>query len=541
MKAVIFGTDLMYDKSGRLVPIEINTNIGYDSSNRVESTDEWLDLSGLIAYVQEKKFEKVVLDISSSLRNSFKNLEQLLQKALKGIAEVKVTAEEEYEDRENALYIRVRFSDEAVVDSYCRDKIAFLNVIYKSSKIAQKFLYKEDGEVKGEMKDFLKNGEDPNYIVKYRYPQYAVDEYPKYYKLKSLKAVQKLAESLEDDYLIMPCYLNEDNMYNGERFVLFRQWSLIVPDEEKTLRAIDMGSYTKLSGKVDRSLNKFDEKTGELLEGRVNYSSKNWMKNVGDVLLEEGDQVLMADGTWKDVGEVKRGDEVLSVDVPYAKGTNIKKHTGDYNISADVFEEESKYTVNKVRSKSKVEGFQDIIHMTFEEDQEEWWDTANSSYPVLDKEDGTVEFKELKDLEKGDKVYLIALTDPDENTKVEYVERTVKETWIERKLEEGYTLSLDGSHLFITRSPESTAGYISTTVRLEHNEEDCGEYADTHGICYWGDYTDPRDETSFLKDCWEEQAAQGGDACECSTYHQWLAGKVWTYCIGHSMDPPCIC
>lgn len=462
MRAVLLGSDLMYDKSGRLVPIEINTNVGYDNNNRVESTDEWLDLSNIVSYVQEKKFEKVVLDISSTLRKSFKDFEQRLRKALEEIVEVNVTEEEDYKDEENELYIRVRFSGEAIIDSYCRDKVAFLNIIFNSSKITQEFLYKEDGEVKGTLTTFFRNEEDPNYVVKYRYPQYNTDEYPKYYKLKSIRGVQKLAESLEDGYFVMPCHLNKDNMYKGERFVLFRQWSLIVPDEEKTLKAIDMGSYTKLSGKVDRSLNRFDEKTGELLEGRNNYISKFWMKNVKDVLLEEGDQVLMADGTWKDIEVVEKGDKVLSVDVPHTEDVDIRKHVGNLNITVEELREDSKYTVNEVTSKEKVEGFQNIVHMTFEEDSEEWWDTENSSYLTLDRKDETVEFREIKDLVVGDKIYLVKIGNIEE---VEYVERTIKEVWTERKLEEGYTLALDGSHLFITRAQESTSGYIS----IEHN------------------------------------------------------------------------
>ena len=501
MRAVILGSDLMYDKSGRLIPIEINTNVGYDSTNRVESAHEWLDLSNLVNFVQEKKVKRVVLDISSSLRRSFRAFEFKLRKALEGIAEVE-TIEGEYEDAEDSLYIRVKFSYEAVVDSYCKDKIAFLNMISKSSKIAQEFLYKEGGEVKGTMDDFLNNGEDPNYIVKYRYPQYE-SSYPKYYKLKSLKAVQKLAESLEDDYFIMPCYLNETNMYKGERFVLFRQWSLIVPDEEKVLRAIDMGSYTKLSGKVDRSLNKFDEKTGELLEGRINYSSKNWMRNVTAVLLEEGDQVLMADGTWKDIKSVKAGDEVLSVDVPHTEDIDIRKHTGNLNITVKELEEDSKYTVNEVKYKSIVEGFQDIVHMTFEEDQEEWWDTEDSSYLTLDSLRKTVEFKEIKYLKVGDKIYLIALNK--NSNKVEYVERTIKKIWVERKLETGYTLSLDGSHLFITKSPESTAGYVS----IEHNagggddpEGQCEAYCqDRYGVSLRTIACSKDEAETILEDC----------------------------------------
>ena len=469
MRSVILGSDLMYDKSGRLVPIEINTNIGYDMSNRVESTDEWLDLSNLVDYVKSKGFKTVLFDTSTAfIFNAFlPNFGKRLKEALPGV-NVRGTSEnsDSIQDSEDLLYIRISFSTEALIDSYCRDKVLFLETL-KSSTLSQEFLYKEGGEVKGVMKSFLDNGEDPNYIVKSRYPVYDSKEYPKYYKLGSLAEVKNLAKALEDDYFIMPCYLNEERMYNGERFVLFRQWSLIVSDEESTLKAIDMGSYTKLSGKVDRSKNVWS-KDGELVEGRDNYISKHWMKPVHDLLLDEDDQILMSDGSWKDAKDLKVGEEVLTVDVPHAADVDIKNHVGNYNVDVKEFEGESEYGINQVLSIGKVEGFYELVHMVFEEDDEEWYDTEMSSYPVLNRTTGTVQFKELRDLKVGDKVYLLSIPDP-ENSQVTYVERTIQDIWSEREFVEGYTVGLDGSHLFISKSPESTASYVS----LEHNLSGC--------------------------------------------------------------------
>lgn len=482
MRAVILGTDLMYDKSGRLVPIEINTNIGYDSYNRVEKDEEWLDLTSLVKFIRAKKIKKVILDCTKATLNTrFAYFSEKLTASLPKTVKVEKVQEYPEEVADNELFIRIAYNEEALVDSYCRDKVGFLNITFNSSKIAQEYLYKEDGEVKGHMSDFVDNGPyRPNYIVKFRYPQYNV-EYPKYYKLNSLDAVYALAKSLEDGYLIMPCYLNENRMYEGNRYILFRQWSLLVPDETEVLKAIDLGSYTKVSGKPVPNV--FDEETGELLGGRDTYVSKFWVRPVKDVLLEDGDQVLMSDGTWKDIKDVEKGDKVLSVDVPHTEDVDLRKHTGALNITVKELEEDSKYSVNEVLYKGKVDGFQSIIHMIFEEDNEEWWDTANSSYLTLGRQGETVEFRKLINLKEGDKIYLIKLTGIGENSKVEYVERTIKEIWTERKLEEGYTLSLDGSHLFITKSPESTAGYVS----IEHNADDPEGECQNHCNDRWGD------------------------------------------------------
>ena len=53
MKGVLIGADLMYRQDGKLVPIEINTNVGWDTYNRVETPEEALDASDLIQYAIE--------------------------------------------------------------------------------------------------------------------------------------------------------------------------------------------------------------------------------------------------------------------------------------------------------------------------------------------------------------------------------------------------------------------------------------------------------------------------------------------------------
>lgn len=480
MRAVILGTDLMYNQAGKLVPIEINTNVGFDLVNRVEKDDEWLDVSSLVEFIKKNKFKKVILDYRSPAlaATPFKKmLEKELPKVL-----IDFTEEQLEDVADDELFIRVLYNEEALVDSFCRDKIAFLKALSKSSKIAQEFIYKEDGELKGSITNFVDNGDKPNYIVKFRYPRYD-SVYPKYYKLNSLEEVQYAANVLGDDYFISPCYLNDSKMYEGERYRLIRQWSLLVPDRSKKLKAINLGSYTKLSGKPEPL--KLAE-NGEVLEGQNSFLSKYWVKTLGDSYLDKDDEILMADFSWKKIQEVKTEDKVFSVGVPYAEGVDIRKHAENYKVDEQKFISESQYILNSVTNVEEIEGFYNIVHLWFKEDQEEWWDTEDSSYPVINQ-DGTVGFKEIRHLEVGDKVLLVKV---DKET-VEYLERTITKIESERKFTTGYTISLDGSHLFISRSPESKGAY-ATVAALEHN-------AKPGGVC-------------------ECEPASAGCTCKCSTF-----------------------
>jgi D-alanine-D-alanine ligase-like ATP-grasp enzyme len=59
MRTVLVGSDFMYNKDGNLVPIEINTNVGWHNG-KVESNEESIDLTELSNFITEQGFTKVV-------------------------------------------------------------------------------------------------------------------------------------------------------------------------------------------------------------------------------------------------------------------------------------------------------------------------------------------------------------------------------------------------------------------------------------------------------------------------------------------------
>ena len=58
MRAVIVGTDFIHDSTGNLMPIEINTNIGY-SMQKIENDSDVFDMTDFQNFVTTNGFLKI--------------------------------------------------------------------------------------------------------------------------------------------------------------------------------------------------------------------------------------------------------------------------------------------------------------------------------------------------------------------------------------------------------------------------------------------------------------------------------------------------
>ena len=455
MRGVLIGADLMYRQDGRLVPIEINTNVGWDVESRVESREEVFDLDAIQTYVTLHNIEKIYLEgtlakeAGGTFEEVFPNMVEYVRPA-------------EFEERANeegVLAIRTFYNDEAFVDSFCRDKINFLEAI-KNKDFGSEYLLKTAEGFEGEITKVDDNGNLPNFILKYRYPRYDRVNYPALYKFNSVEELRAFAESndMQEDFFLMPFYVNVEKLYNG-RIQLIRNWSIFVANEDGDLDSIEIGNYTKLCGKLDEEQLVWDG--NKLIEGRKMFITNLWVSRLsGDVMADSDDLVWMADGSWKEVKDLQVGDQIKSLDVPTEGDVDITQHSEvDYNISLEEFKDLVSFRTNEVVSIQPRIGFYDVIRMYFT-DGTDWFDIATSSYPILDPEDGTVMFRNIGHLKAGDQVILMSNED-DINLQVREIERME----VERLEFEGYIISTDGSHLVLTRTSDDSEAYIS----IEHN------------------------------------------------------------------------
>ena len=472
MKGVLIGSDLMYRQDGSLVPIEINTNVGWDVMNRMEREEDMWDFSFLRSYIKEHSITDVYLEGQIQRMKNFWPEDMG--------AEVHVITKEEMDEStdesEYHLYVRSAYSDEAYVDSFCRDKVNFLNAIQNLS-FGCEYLLKTSGGLVGDITKVEDNGKLPNFLVKYRYPNYNKSKYPLAIRFDNVEKLKSWAEAnLEEDYFIMPFYYDVDNLYKAEgeensRIKLIRNWSLYIANDEGSLDSVYVASYTKLSAEIDESKIEWNEdgtcKDEETLHRMI--SSALWaLADNLDVLLEADDVVLMEDDTWKEASELKTGLKVKAVTIPTSGTVDIHKSVEDYNVSFEELTASSSYTINEIKVVHKVEGWVSETVLNFT-DGTDWFDSDASSYPVLDPKDQTVMFKKVGTIEAGDKVILME-AGATELEKPTFVIREVESTSKRRVLQKGYAISLDGNHLFLSKTSADAQAYIS----IEHNADKGG-------------------------------------------------------------------
>lgn len=455
MKAVLVGTDLMYRQDGKLVPIEMNTQVGLNNSGRLENYEDFLDFSNLVAFIQSNNITDVYLEGAVSIIKKYWP-EELQDVNVSVVAGFK----EEY-DEPGKLYVRTRYSGEALVDAFCRDKVEFLKSI-KDKDFGSEFVVKTLEGLEGEITTLTSNGDLPNFIVKYRYPAYDRSEYPKLLKFRTLRELNSWVKSnLEQDYFIMPFYFNESKLYEGrygKRLKVMRNWSLFLSEDGTSLTSLDLGTYTRFTEEIlDENSREYDGHV--LVEGRKQLLVGTGEYSISDLLAEKDDLILMTDGTWKEVQDLKIGEEVKAVSFG-DKNLKLAK-SANYGSLEDLVST-SEYVSNEIVRLQKVVGFYNEVNLTFE-DGSDWFDTENSAYPVVVSEN-EIRFKELKDIEVGDSIILIPVSAENEE-KPSFTVKEVTGISKERKEQEGYSLGLNGNHLFLSRTSEDSAAYIA----IEHN------------------------------------------------------------------------
>ena len=428
-KAVLIGTDLAYDSRGKLVPLEINTNVGWDKVNRKETPEEIFDFTELSTYVREHTIKEICLE--GKIAEICKDL---IQAAVPDVSVKTVTIsdlDKEYPD--TTLVVRTAWSPVALVDSFAANKEKFKKLIRNED-------FSEDFKIP--------EGNLPNLVVKAIKPQYNKSEYPKFYKadVTTLK--------VPNGFIVEPAVLNVKNLVEG-RIPVFRNWSLFVTDG-LNIDSIYLGTYTKVCGEeFDESKLEYDSH-GALIRGRemlvsLDDLSTQWP---ADALLETTDEVLMSDGSWKKASDLAIGDKVKSLDL----GETDIRHTGDVQISIDEISNLSEASVDFL---TRTRGYRDFVEITFK-DKSTWFDTGKSAYMI--KSEKQVRFVNIEDLKKDDVVYFLDVKTSKLSTKV------VKSAKVVRKYADTYNVSLGGNHVFYSRGAGETSAFAS----IEHNDtSDC--------------------------------------------------------------------
>lgn len=467
MRTVLIGSDFMYDKDGNLKPIEINTAVGWDGPEKVEDDVDCLDLTSLYQFVTDNNFQTIhyVGDIGplhKTLSTHYSG--SSITYEFHGVGATSITIPY-IEDNETTLIIRSAYDTTALVDdTYCRDKIEFMNLI-KDSSFGSQFAYlDENNTLVNHITSINNNGDHPNFILKARYPGHDKSVYPKFFKVTTQSELDSvIANNVTGDYFLMEYLCNTNKLWGGHLTVI-RSLNILVPPN---LESIQIGQYTKLNQNMLLDNVTYDPTTFEVESSFKESYSTNPIVGFQPKLLDT-DMVEMADGTLKTGLDLQVGDIIKTIEIPNPLGTSVDSYiSSQFGLSYETLLSDAIYTNNTVTHKQKVNTLTFINELTFE-DGSTWEDTMGSSY-LIDR-DGVVKFDNLFNIVVGDVVILLDTTD----NNINFVRKTVTSNIQVKRVFSGWYISVDTAMVFLTKTVGSTNN--ESFVSIEHNYFSCPNY-----------------------------------------------------------------
>jgi hypothetical protein len=473
MRTVLIGSDFMYDKDGNLKPIEINTAVGW-SYNKLESNENSLDLTSLQSFINSNGFTKLVYIGNIVYLNT--ELQSMTSASALQYEYFEVNGDSItipfVEDTDQTLIIRSAYDTTALVDdTYCRDKVEFLKLI-KDQSIGFQFAYKnESNELVSNITTITDNGIHPNFILKHKNPNYDKSIYPKLFKVTTQEELEIVLGNVTEDYFLMEFLFNPTKLYENH-LQLKRGLSLLFPPN---LESISLGGYTTFCVDDLNNENTYDGITFELTSSRMPYVTSDFVIKVPK--LQNGDLVVMADGTTKTAEELSIGDYVKTIDIPNPFNVNNYDEVANYGITFEELQNGTTYSSNKIINKQKISNWCYITKLNFT-DNTDWLDTEGSKY--LSIKNNEVRFLTLRQtspeentLKVGDSIILLNTSD---DTIPSFIQKEVASIEVLTQFFGGYVLEVEREHLFLTKAAaEDTTSYVA----IEHNAAAC--YASYYG------------------------------------------------------------
>jgi hypothetical protein len=455
----------MYNSVGKLVPIEINTNIGIDVMT-IENHEDIFNLNSLRDFIVLNNFTKVtyiggIRLFSNKLFELCESLGIQHDLYLQGNGLVIPYVE----DTPEHLIIRSSYDMSAIVDdTYCKVKPNFLELI-KTKTFGSQFAYiNSNGDLVNNITTINDNGDNPNFILKSYFPDYDRNVFPKFYKVTNTQELNTVLQNVTTTSFLMEVHFNPNKLYQ-DHLQIVRSYNLLVPPN---LESIQIGQYTKLPSRALDGLCTYNPVTFELdFEHRSKYLTVDG--GINGPKLMDTDRVEMADGTFKTALELQNGDIIKTIIIPNPDNIDLEDDIGNFHITYDEFVTGTTYSTNRIINKTKVDKLVDYITIHFT-DGTTWEDTVSSHYLAL--RNNEVRFLTLDQndplygLQSNDDIILVDTSDDimvnSVLKKMDYIEKT-------RTIFSGWEFTVEVVHIFLTQSESQTTSYAA----IEHNPASC--------------------------------------------------------------------
>ena len=474
MRTVLIGSDFVYNKDGSLIPIEINTAVGWHSI-KLEDDSEIIDLTNLETFITENSITKLVyIGQLNRLDKEFKTLTSGSSISYEFyFVETSAITIPFVEDNDETLIIRSAYDTTALVDdTYCRDKVNFMNLI-KDSSFGSQFAYKDvDGILVNNITTINDNGQHPNFVLKYITPGYRETIYPKLYKVSNQEELNIVLNNIDSNCFLMEFHFDNENLYQ-RHIQVKRELSILFPPN---LESISIGNYTTFCTDDVDEISVYNEETFELTSSKNPYISYEGI--IGTPKLLDGDLVIMQDGTTKTAETLEVGDYVRTIEIPNPNNLDESDETINYGITFETLQSGSTYSSNRITGIKHQNVYADITKLTFT-DGSEWFDTENSKY--LSIRDNSTRFLGLHLVENDEYALhsgdIVILADTSNETSPSFVQKIVSNIEKVSQFFSGYIIEVERDHMFLTKSStDSTISYVA----IEHNLP-CFTYSCTDG------------------------------------------------------------
>lgn len=471
MKGVIIGTDLLQNDNGDVKVLEINTNVGiYQDSN------EFFDFDGFITLLQNNSINELHFIFNGdeiNIQNTPNYGPDISVIELTFLSRLKKKCEEnnitffEYEimpnsitvpfieDAPNKFILRQAYDSTALIDSeYCSDKYKFVDLISGSGVDVD--TYVNSSEINVDTLSDVEIGDNPNLVMKYRYPGYDAKLYPKIYNVPNQEVLTDLKTNLQPDYILQK-YVYSDNNLVDNRHTVIRSMDIFYGPN---LDVFHLGSCT-VSAIVEKNV--WDDEIEDVNTGLLNNKSRvkyiNGRVSDNNEIVYHVDQetkIVDSNGNLLSIEDIEVGTTLKSINI---NGLDENISPSQFfstvtNLSTNI----NFVDTNVVEMKSQpYEGV--FIKITLE-DGTVWSDIHKTNlYVELAGTNDTV-FRRVNMLKVGDKIVSVnkitneVIAIPITNLEVTYEYKTI------------YEIDVEESDLFL-----SSIGDDNSVVKLaiQHN------------------------------------------------------------------------
>ena len=482
MKGTIIGTDLL--QQGDLVKIlEINTNttiynIGADLLN-------YDPLFEMMVSNDINQLHFIWTDMASYLPENIKQYrfaDILKEKCqLNGIEYFGYTVPLNsvtvpyIEDTPTKFILRQAYDTTALVDeTYCADKYEFISLMSGSEYLPKTYILNDEFGYDSLNSLNLEYPNEPNVLVKHRYPAYDQSELPTLHSLELLSELSELKNELvsEDNNLLQEFTYDTQNIIDG-RYNVIRSIDIIY---SSNLDVINMGGYTT-STVMELSFlqNEFISGSRRLNQkSRYKYINKG-LGNFEGIDYHTDDDSLILDytGSFRSLDTYQLGDYIKSIDFTDLNGNSP---SNGENILLYGWESNLDQTINTLlQTSSSLQGVESasvetlFIRITLENGAT-WTDSPSCTYYIEESGSLSTRWDKVNNFYIGDKL-VVQNTITNELSTLEIVE-----LGMEYDYKTIYGLDFEPSDLFLVDIGNNAVSIMHNQCWCCYGFSQCGNW-----------------------------------------------------------------